>query len=147
MGCRQTFRVLILRGYSIPAVKGDYSDFICSLWFQLLSVPQGILAPSYSLWPETHSDLNMAVSYHKQRCRYTWTFFKGKTNSVIYDICFSSFDVFLRRRVGALSPSPSLFLPNLLRPKIWVQSIKITQVCIVALFAPIPTSDSNLLAP
>ena len=45
MGCRQTFRVLILRGYSIPAVKGDYNDFFCSTWFQLLSVPQGIPVP------------------------------------------------------------------------------------------------------
>ena len=63
-----------------------------------------------------------------------------KQNSVIYDVCFSSFDVFLRRRVGALSPSPSLFLPNLLlpnllRPKIRVQFIKTTQVCILAHFA------------
>lgn len=93
-------------------------------------------------WPRlTHSDL-------KHTLTLTWLYHitnsdagtlelssRVKQNSVICDVCFSSFDVFLRRRVGALSPSPSLFLPNLLRPKIWVQSIKITQVCILAHFA------------
>ena len=103
-GSRQTFRVLILQVYSIPAVKGNYSDFICSLWFQLLSVPR-------AYWPRlTYSDL-------KQTLTSTWLYHitnsdagtlelssRVKRNSVIYDVCFSSFDVYLRRRMGALHP-------------------------------------------
>lgn len=56
-----------------------------------------------------------------------------------------SFKVVLRRRMGALRPYPSLFLPNLLRPnllrpKSWVQFIKITQDRPLALLHSRPTN-------
>ena len=37
--------------------------------------------------------------------------------------------------MDTLRPYPSLFLPNLLRPKSWVQFIKITKDSLLALFA------------